>query len=540
MKSVGVAAFAGALFASSALADVPSIEIKGSKFFYSNNGTQFYMRGVAYQPEFNADAASASDTPGDRYIDPLADPETCKRDIEYLKELRTNTIRVYAINPEMDHDECMTALQDAGIYLVADLSSPGRSIISDDPKWDDSLYDRYTAVIDAMAPYNNTIGFFAGNEVTHRANNTDASAFVKAAVRDSKAYIKERGYRAVGVGYATNDDADIRDALEDYFNCGEQEESVDFWGYNIYSWCGDSSFSKSGYDEQTKKFADYPVPVFFAEYGCNVVQPRKFTDTPVLFGDQMNDVFSGGIVYMYHQEANEYGLVTIDGDTVSTLADFDNYKSQIAKATPTGVNRDDYEPTNTRARDCPAVNTAWMATASPLPPRPNTDLCRCMYNSLSCVVSPDVDSEDYGDVFGQVCGMSEEACAGIASNATTGTYGAYSMCNTTEQLAFVLNRYYELQDQAEDACAFDGQATLKSAVEPSGECASLMEQAGTAGTATVTSSATGGAAASGSSGASAGAASGMQVPGRVTVGAMTGVGVYFVTAFLAGAGMILL
>ncbi|EKG19813.1 Glycolipid anchored surface protein GAS1 [Macrophomina phaseolina MS6] len=376
MKSVGVAALAGALFARSALADVPPIVIKGQKFFYSNNGTQFYMRGVAYQPEYNADAASASDDPNNRYIDPLADPETCKRDLEYLKELNTNTIRVYAVNPEMNHDECMTALQDAGIYVVADLSSPGRSIISDDPSWDDSLYDRYTSVIDALAPYNNTLGFFAGNEVSHRANNTDASAFVKAAVRDSKAYIAERNYRAIGVGYATNDDAEIREAMEDYFNCGSQEESVDFWGYNIYSWCGDSSFRESGYDEQVEKFADYPVPVFFAEYGCNVVQPRKFTDIPVLYGDQMNDVFSGGIVYMFHQEANDYGLVTIDGDTVSTLVDFNNYKSQIAKATPTGVNSADYEPTNTRQRDCPAVNTAWMATASPLPPRPNTELCR--------------------------------------------------------------------------------------------------------------------------------------------------------------------
>lgn len=350
------------------------------------------MRGVAYQQEFSNDAPTASDDPNDRYVDPLANAETCKRDIEYLVQLRTNTIRVYAINPDMDHDECMTALQDAGIYVVADLSSPGRSVKSDDPVWDDDLYDRYTSVIAAMAPYNNTLGFFAGNEVSHRANNTGASAFVKAAVRDSKAFIRDQGFREIGVGYATNDDADIREPMEDFFTCGAAEDSVDFWGYNIYSWCGDSSLTKSGYDTQIKKFADYPVPVFFAEYGCNAVQPRKFrftnllqfysqppgkfTDTPALYGPDMSDVFSGGIVYMYFQEDNDYGLVSVSGDSVSTLADFDNYSSQIAKATPTGVNRDDYEPTNTKARDCPAVNSAWAATASPLPPTPNTELCR--------------------------------------------------------------------------------------------------------------------------------------------------------------------
>ena len=158
-----------------------------------------------------------------------------------------------------------------------------------------------------MAKYTNTLGFFAGNEVSNQKNNTYASAFVKAAVRDTKAYIKTKDYRPIGVGYATNDDADIREDLANFFDCGKTEESIDFWGYNIYSWCGESSFTKSGFDVRTKEFKDYNVPVFFAEYGCNTPRPRLFTEVGALYGDEMNDVWSGGIVYMYFEEENEYG-----------------------------------------------------------------------------------------------------------------------------------------------------------------------------------------------------------------------------------------
>ena len=237
----------------------------------------------------------------------MSDADACKRDVPLLQELQTNTIRVYALNPKEDHTECMKLLDDAGIYVIADLSEPSTSINRDDPKWDIDIYKRYVSVIDLMAPYSNTLGFFAGNEVSNEKKNTNASAYVKAAVRDMKKYIKDKDYRPMGVGYATNDDADIRSDMEAYFNCGPSEESIDFWGYNIYSWCGDSSYTESGFDKRTEEFSQYTVPVFFAEYGCNEVKPRKFTEVEALYGKQMSPVWSGGIVYMYFQEANEYG-----------------------------------------------------------------------------------------------------------------------------------------------------------------------------------------------------------------------------------------
>jgi len=473
------------------------------------------MRGVAYQQDYTANATSGS-SPSSGYTDPLADVNACERDIPILEELRTNTIRVYALDPTANHTVCMQMLADAGIYVIADLSQPELSINRDTPAWNQQLYTRYTAVIDDMSQYTNTLGFFAGNEVSNQPNNTDASAFVKAAVRDMKAYIKAKNYRTIGIGYATNDDSAIRDDMADYFDCGNQENTIDFWGLNIYSWCGDSSYTGSGYNVQTDNFKSYDVPVFFAEYGCNLVQPRTFTQVQALYGENMTGVWSGGIVYMYFQETNDYGLVSIgpDGTAVSKLADFTYYSSEIATVSPTGVEMASYSPTATAAT-CPSENAVWQAKSSPLPPTPDQELCACMYKSITCVPSSNLDGDAVSSLFATVCGLGDGSqCNGITANASTGVYGAYSMCNATEQLGWALNAYYEAQDTTNkaSACDFSSSASTQSALPTDHQCSSLLSEAGNAGTGIITSQPTstgtgaasdGGSSASSSKGAAA-------------------------------------
>ncbi|KAL4881868.1 Glucanosyltransferase-domain-containing protein [Aspergillus karnatakaensis] len=516
MKLTLAAAVAVTTFIGRAVADIDPIVIKGSKFFYSSNNTQFYIRGVAYQQDYTANSTttttSSSSTTSTSYIDPLSSKTTCERDVPILQKLNTNTIRVYAIDPTANHDDCMTLLANAGIYVIADLSDPTESINRDDPRWEIALYNRYTSVIDAMAGYKNTLGFFAGNEVSNTVDTTDASAFVKAAVRDMKSYISSKNYRSgLGVGYATNDDKEIRVAMADYFNCGEEADGIDFWGYNIYSWCGDSSYKDSGYQDRTEEFRNYSVPVFFAEYGCNEVTPRKFTEVEALYGDVMSEVWSGGIVYMYFQEDNDYGLVSvIDSTSVSLLADYTYYSSRINAVSPSGTNKASYTPTNTALQSCPPVTSAsWLATASPLPPTPNSALCSCMEQTNACVVDSSVSSSDYADLFSVVCGLTD--CTGVSANGTTGSYGAYGMCQPKQQLDWALNKYYSEQGVA-SACDFSGSATTTSTVEATGSCSSMISQVGTDGTGSVTGTATG----------SATSTTGTSGAGRVVAGGALG------------------
>lgn len=269
------------------------------------------MKGVAYQQEIGASGAPTQTDSTASFIDPLSDSTRCARDVPLLQAIGTNTIRVYAIDPNKDHSACMAMLEKAGIYVIADLGEPNLSINRDEGKWDVKLFTRYKKVVDELGKYDNTIGFFAGNEVTNNATNTPASAFVKAAVRDTKKYIKDTKSRWMGVGYAANDDADIRVDISQYFNCGNPDDAIDFWGYNIYSWCGKSSLEDSGYSKQVEFFRSYSVPVFFAEYGCNIpngAEGRIWDETTALYASPMTDVFSGGIVFKWFQEANDYGM----------------------------------------------------------------------------------------------------------------------------------------------------------------------------------------------------------------------------------------
>ncbi|KAK6608939.1 glycolipid anchored surface protein [Botrytis cinerea] len=519
--SAAAAALTGALFASSAAAaDLPlsSLRYVGSHFFYEN-GTEFFIRGVAYQQDVNANTTSDA-----TFTDPLADEAGCKRDIPILQELGTNVIRVYAINSSLDHSVCMGLLNDAGIYLIQDLSNPSSSIDRSDPEWNTDLFATYAGVVDAMANYTNVLGFFAGNEVSNDVNNTDASAFVKAAVRDTKAYIKTKGYRTIGVGYATNDDANIRIDLAHYFNCGDADSAIDFWGYNIYSWCGDSSYTKSGYDQRTLEFANYSVPAFFAEYGCNTVQPREFTEVGAIYGDKMTEVWSGGIVYMYFQEANDYGLVSVSGDSVSKLSDFTALSKQLASATQAS----------------PTLPPTLLPTHN-LPPIANAELCECMVQSLSCVANSGISGNSSADLFDYVCGLDSAACDGISKNATTGVYGAYSMCTGAQQLSFVFDQYYQNQNKAATACDFSGNAKTQTGSKSS-TCSSLISQAGTAGTGTVTSAPTGTGSSSSSSSTSTStkkSSAGATIVPRFDLGLLQ-LGAYVVVAGMAGAGMIML
>src|SRR5271155_1189503 len=71
----------------------------------------------------------------------------------------------YHVDPTGDHDGCMEAFSDAGIYLFVDLDTFTTQIEETAPEWTMSMYANFTEVMEAFAKYDNLAGFFVANEV---------------------------------------------------------------------------------------------------------------------------------------------------------------------------------------------------------------------------------------------------------------------------------------------------------------------------------------------------------------------------------------
>jgi len=71
--------------------------------------------------------------------------------------LGLNTIRVYTVDNTADHDECMNALADAGIYLALDVNTPKYSINRAEPEvsYNKVYLQNVFATIDKFSGYKN-------------------------------------------------------------------------------------------------------------------------------------------------------------------------------------------------------------------------------------------------------------------------------------------------------------------------------------------------------------------------------------------------
>ncbi|KIV78689.1 hypothetical protein, variant [Exophiala sideris] len=351
---------------------IPTITAVGSKFFTSD-GNQFFIKGVAYQLVED---------------DPLANPTQCQLDAALMKTLGANSIRVYHVDASADHSGCMNAFANNGIYVWVDMDSFKTYIqLAGVPSWTTNKSDSYRAVMDNFQQYDNLAGLFVGNEVLNSDADSGAAPYLLSAAVDLKIYRDAKGYRKIPIGYSATDTAVLRPMLQDYLVCRPNAtERMDFYALNSYEWCGSSpTFNTSGYVALQADAENYPIPIFFSEDGCNTVPPRTFNDQAAIFGPDMVNTWSGAIIYEWIQETNAYGLVSYGAQVAATVEvgssivdgftrqgtptpvqpDFSNLASQWATLTPTGVRSSAYAATFSASTPACPTSTAGGWTADP-------------------------------------------------------------------------------------------------------------------------------------------------------------------------------
>lgn len=110
-----------------------------------------------------------------------------------------------------------------------------------------------------------------------------------------------------------------------------------------------------------------------SEYGC-ITNTRTFAETKALYQPDMTSVFSGGLVYEYAMEANHYGLVNINGNSVSPVGQQVQDLSNALKAVAGMSGDGGYQTSNTQAQPCPPQGQNWDTSpfkGSALPAMPS-------------------------------------------------------------------------------------------------------------------------------------------------------------------------
>jgi Glucanosyltransferase len=180
--------------------------------------------------------------------------------------------------------------------MFLDVASYGTQIDGKNPQWTTSQYTSFTKVIDTFQRYNNVAGFFITNEAVTTPNETAAAPYIKAAVRDTKAYMKQNGGRYIPMGYSAADISSIRPMFQNYLVCGPVEDTIDFFAVNIYEWvpkrlcnftdrsAATQAFKRRGMRTELPNSRDIPSPHSSAKSAATRSVRENFPKYPPSWG----------------------------------------------------------------------------------------------------------------------------------------------------------------------------------------------------------------------------------------------------------------
>ncbi len=344
---------------------IQPISIKNN-FFYKGEA-HWSPKGVCYQPEDEVDPISDNN---EAIITELLNPLNPSSFVN----LGINAIRVYQVDPTLEHTKVMTMLSNAGIYVLVGGVNKDVNVVTSGP---DVFHGRLHQIADAFCQFDNVLGFSIGNEVIFPKRESDGNWTnqgyeipnkIRTAAKNMRNYMIDKKYRVIPIGVAIRDIPEFTIPAGKAYMCGDASERMDFIGFNLQRWAGGSIEGKIGayftFCESLQN--SNPVPIILTEFGVNLktLNPRQYKQVPYLYGYQnvqpasgssqinMADIVSGGFAFRYEERSNDpgWGLVSRSGDKIDG-AGFDDlsaaYKAVTTfKGTPNTIGTKACDPSN--------------------------------------------------------------------------------------------------------------------------------------------------------------------------------------------------
>jgi len=220
---------------------------------------------------------------------------------------------------------------------------------------------------------------------------------------------------------------------------------------NAYEWCGQNTYMGSGYSQLNQMAQGYNIPIFFSETGCNTQSTggRTFGDQNAILGPDMDDTWSGAMIYEWIEEANNYGLIsygptaaatatgtnvvggfTVAGTPTPIQPDFSNLSTQWATLNPTGVSMSAYSPSNSPPA-CPSyTSSSWEVSPNAALPTLGQAAFNAMSGSASATGSGSSRSGTSGSGSATGTAASSRSTGAGAVAAASGTSAAGGASST--------------------------------------------------------------------------------------------------------------
>lgn len=310
------------------------IYTRGNWFW--RNGERFLIKGISYIPRtFGGDSQGPPSN-----LDPLDESrlDDLRRDIPILQELGLNTVQVTALKPGKDYSKAMHLLANAGIYVLVtlfeDFQAPDHTVetganLDTAALYTTDLLKPALEIVDALADDPNLLGFVVAVEAINRPDITKLAELYRAAIRDIKLWLHDRGSRIPPVGASINDIAMLKRPLLEYFTAGAVHSRADFFGTDNWGWCHRSSFQVSGWKNNVEASAAYPVPMYLSAFGARTGKKRLWEEVRCLYSPDMTGVFSGGCAYTFLECGNGYGVVRARGREVVRKEEFERLSERF-------------------------------------------------------------------------------------------------------------------------------------------------------------------------------------------------------------------